>query len=479
MNPAPTGLPAPTCLPTHEAALARDLTCLGLPPANWPATIPGPNGAPMPDVLVIGAGMLGIAAAAALTFKGIRNIQVLDQSAPGREGPWTSYARMDFLRSPKQLPGPCLGIPALTFRAWYEASHGPEAWERLYKIPNEVWQDYLSWLQRVLALPIRHNTAVKNLTAHPRHIEAHLADGTSIHARRVVLATGRAGAGGLAIPPCVDPALFPDRAAHTNAPYNPAALRGKRVAVLGAGNSAWDHAATALEAGAAQVEIYARRKTLPQINKGRGSANPGFFEGWAALDAAQRWELLVYMNDLQSPPPHESVLRALRQPNLHVHLGCEILAAQRSANAIALTLPTGRSEADFLIVATGFAIDLAREPILSSLHPHIATWADTYTPPAHLVRPELGKFPWLAEDFSLVARQPGDCPALPRIHLFNHGAMASMGQIASDIPGVNVAAERLASRLAQHFAREDFRQLRERLEAFAEPELRDTPFYVR
>ena len=57
--------------------------------------------------------------------------------------------------------------------------------------------------------------------------------------------------------------------------------------------------------------------------------------------------------------------------------------------------------------------------------------------------------------------------------------MASMGQIASDIPGVNVAAERLASRLAQHFAREDFRQLRERLEAFAEPELRDTPFYVR
>lgn len=472
MNPVPIGLP------THEAALARDLACLGLPPANWPATMRGPEGTAMFDVLVIGAGMLGIAAAAALTFKGIRNIQVLDQSAPGREGPWTSYARMDFLRSPKHLPGPCLGIPALTFRAWYEATHGPAAWERLYKIPNQDWQDYLFWLQQVLALPIQHRTAVQSLTAHPRHIEARLADGTSTHARRVVLATGRGGAGGLAVPPFVDPALFPDRAAHSNAPYDVAALRGKRVAVLGAGNSAWDHAAAALEAGAAQVEIYARRKTLPQINKGRGSANPGFFEGWAALDAAQRWELLVYMHDLQSPPPHESVLRALRQPHLHVHLGCEIRATHRTATGIALTLPTGQSEADFLIVATGFAIDLAREPILRSLHSQITTWADTCTPPAHLVRPELGKFPWLADDFSLVERQPGECPALPRIHLFNHGAAASMGQIASDIPGVNVAAERLASRIAQHFAREDFNQLRERLEFFAEAELKDTPFYA-
>lgn len=471
MNASPIGLPA------HETALARDLACLGLPPANWPASAPGPDGQTMPDVLVIGAGMLGIAATAALTFKGIRNIQLLDRAAPGREGPWTSHARMEFLRSPKHLPGPCLGIPALTFRAWYEARFGAVGWESLYKIRNQDWQDYLSWLQLVLALPVRHASSVARLDAHPCHIEAVLADGSSLHARRVVLATGRGGAGGLAVPDSVDAALFPDRAAHTNAPYDLAALRGKRVAVLGAGNSAWDHAAAALEAGAARVDIFARRKTLPQINKGRGSANPGFLEGWAALDAAQRWALLVYMHDLQSPPPHESVLRALRQPNLHVHLGSEIHAARADAEGVLLTLASGEAHADFLLVATGFAIDLAREPLLAALHSHIATWADRHTPPAALARPELGKFPWLADDFALSERHPGACPALARIHLFNHGAMASMGQIASDIPGVNVAAERLASRLAQHFAHEDFSALRERLEAFAEPELKDTPFY--
>ena len=56
----------------HDPArrVAVDLKCLGLPPANWPSTVAGPDGQPMLDVLVIGAGMCGIAAAAALIFKG-------------------------------------------------------------------------------------------------------------------------------------------------------------------------------------------------------------------------------------------------------------------------------------------------------------------------------------------------------------------------------------------------------------------------
>ena len=40
------------------------------------------------------------------------------------EGPWATTARMETLRSPKQLTGPALGLPALTFRAWYEAQFG-------------------------------------------------------------------------------------------------------------------------------------------------------------------------------------------------------------------------------------------------------------------------------------------------------------------------------------------------------------------
>jgi hypothetical protein len=162
-----------------------------------------------------------------------------------------------------------------------------------------------------------------------------------------------------------------------------------------------------------------------------------------------------------------------------VHLGRAILAARRCTDGVALEYEGGTAHADFLLIATGFAIDLAREPLLRNLHPHIATWGDAYAPPPELARPELAKFPWLGDDFALTERVPGECPALRRVHLFNHGASASAGQIASDIPGVNIAANRLASHMAQHFAREDYSDLRERLEAFDEPELQNTPFFAR
>lgn len=468
----------PPSLAAHEAVVARDLTLLGLPPRNWLAAVHGPDGRPMLDVLVVGAGMCGIGAAAALLHRGIRNLLVVDRSPPGREGPWMTYARMPTLRSPKHLPGPCAGIPSLTFRAWYEALHGAAAWEALYKIPNADWQDYLSWLQRMLSLPERHETAVTRLDPLPHCLRITLHDGAVLHARRVVLATGRDAAGGVTIPDCIDPTLWPDLAAHSNAPIDFAALRGRRVAVLGGGSSAWDNAATALEAGAARADMYVRRPVLPQVNKGRGSANPGWFEGWGALDAADRWAILVYMNDLQSPPPHESVHRALALPGFAIHLGSPVLSARRSGSEVLLQLPDREARADFLIVATGIRIDLRHEKLLAPYAADIATWAGRYTPPPDLARPELGRSPWLGDGFELVEREPGACPSLGRIHLFNHGATASLGAIASDIPGVTVGAERLATRMAQHFFREDIGSIRAELEAFAEPELQGTPFFA-
>ena len=77
-------------LATGLAALERRvgavLDTLNLPAANWPATIRR-NGDPVLDVVVVGAGMNGIAAAGSLLFSGVRNIQVLDASGPGQEGP--------------------------------------------------------------------------------------------------------------------------------------------------------------------------------------------------------------------------------------------------------------------------------------------------------------------------------------------------------------------------------------------------------
>jgi cation diffusion facilitator CzcD-associated flavoprotein CzcO len=463
---------------THARRVAADLTCLGLPAANWPATVAGPDGRPLLDVLVIGAGMCGIAAAAALIFKGVRNIAVLDSSADGREGPWVTYARMQTLRSPKHLPGPAIGVPSLTFRAWYETTHGDAAWDALYKIPNDVWQDYLTWLKHTLALPVRNGTTALSIAPGGGHLAVALSDGGTLRARRVVVATGRGGTGGPNIPDFVSPALWPDLAAHTAEPIDFSRLRGKRVAVIGGGASAWDNAATAAEAGAASVDQYVRRPVLPQINKGRGSASPGYFEGWGALDPAQRWALFAYMHDVQGPPPHETVLRTIRNAQFSLHLATPVLAAQREGAAVVLDLPGGSAVADFLIVGTGFRMDLARDALLAPFAPLLATWADRYAPPESLQRPELGRFPWLDEAFGLTELEAGSLPDLARVHLVNHAAALSLGAIASDIPGVNVGAERLAAGIVRALFREDYAVIRERLEAFAEPELIDTPYFA-
>lgn len=479
-----TPVPVADGLARHEAQVKRDLALLGFPAKPWLHRRSGPAGEPVLDVAIVGAGMNGIAAASALLAKGIVNIALFDANEPGREGPWNRYARMDTLRSPKTLTGPALGVPALTFAAWYGASFGDAAWDALYKIPNAVWVDYLSWLQRVLALPVRHRSALTGLR--PRDgliaLDIETSEGArTVLARHVVLATGRGGAGGDLWPDVVPQALRPALAAHGNDPIDFERLRGKSVGVIGGSASAWDNAATALERGAASVTMYLRRPHLPQINKGRGSANPGYFHGWASLPDAERWALAAYLDDMLAPPPHETVLRALRSDGLDIRFRHSVAAAAREDDAVVLALdtPEGRIERrhDFLVVATGFQVDVADIPELSEIAPHVARWSDRYAPPPGLARPALARAPYLGLGFELQPRDAAAPAELSRIHLVNHGAHISHGAIASDIPGVAIAGERVAQAVVSAFFAEDIAAVRRDLEAFDEPELRDTPFF--
>jgi cation diffusion facilitator CzcD-associated flavoprotein CzcO len=124
MNDTPTGLVA------LEQRLAKDLQCLGWPARSWMPgreRTPGDGDAELVDVAIIGGGQAGLAASSALTQLGIRSV-VFDSAPAGLEGPWATTARMETLRSPKELTGPALGLAALTFRAWFEAQFGDAAW---------------------------------------------------------------------------------------------------------------------------------------------------------------------------------------------------------------------------------------------------------------------------------------------------------------------------------------------------------------
>ena len=218
--------------------------------------------------MVIGAGMCGLAATAKLLLTGISNIVTYDAAPAGLEGPWVTFARMQTLRSPKGLHGPSLGLPQLTFRAWFTAQWGAEAWQALDKIPKGQWMDYLVWYRRVLGLPVRNGVRMTGISAFGDliAIEVEGAEAGRVLTRHLVLATGRSGLGGFAVP---DFLKHIDRSywAHSADDIDFASLKGKRVAVIGAGASSMDNAATALEAGAGAVDMLIRRKEMPRINK--------------------------------------------------------------------------------------------------------------------------------------------------------------------------------------------------------------------
>src|SRR5947209_7695605 len=86
------------------------LRLLGADPQNWVPEHPGIDH----NVVIVGGGQSGCAFAFALRRAGIGKVALIDM-APTEEaaGVWLNAARMNVLRTPKTLPGPELGIPAL------------------------------------------------------------------------------------------------------------------------------------------------------------------------------------------------------------------------------------------------------------------------------------------------------------------------------------------------------------------------------
>ena len=458
-----------------EARLAQDLQWLCLPPAGWSPrrTI---DGAAVTDVLIVGGGMCGLAAAGALKLLGVDNMRIVDKAPLGTEGPWITFARMETLRSPKDLTGPCLGLPALTFRAWYEAQFGTDAWQSLDKIPRVQWMDYLVWYRRVLGLEIESETtvlAIRPATPANSVLEVTLATPTGeerVLARHVVLATGRDG-GGQPQVPAMAKKLSRQRWAHSADEIDFAALRDMRVAVVGAGASAMDNAATALEAGAARLDMFIRRKDLPRINKLTGVSSPGLAHGFASLPDAWKWRFNSYAMATQTPPPRSSTLRVSRHEQAYFHLGSPVEDVVEEGNELVVQTPRGRYTLDFIIFATGFTTDLQVRPELATVAGNIRLWKDAFDASQEGPNHDLANSPYLGAAFECQEKVAGSCPSVGRIHLFNYSALASQGKLSGDIPAVSIGAERLAQGIVSRMFCDDCDEHYAALQAYAKPEL--------
>ncbi|MDB5737174.1 MAG: monooxygenase, partial [Sphingomonas bacterium] len=406
-----------------EARLAHDLATLNHGGADWTRPRVHPQGH-VHDVVIVGGGQSGLGAAFGLLRERVSNILVIDENPAGYEGPWDSYARMKTLRTPKSLTGIDLGVPALTFRAWWEAQHGAAGWEALDKIPRLEWMAYLRWYRRVLALPVRNGA--KLMLVDPIGdglFRLTLVGGDTLLARKVVLATGIQGGGEWHVPAIVREALPVHRYAHTSAAIDYAAFRGKRIAILGGGASAFDNAHAALSAGVAQAHVFVRRAELPRVNPIRFMERVALMPRYPALDDAGKYAVMESFFRRSQPPTNDMFEAAAAFPGFRLHLGSPWQRLEEQVDSVRVTTPEGAFDYDLLVLSTGLVTDPALRPELALVADRIARWADRYAPPPALANPVIDAHPYLGPAFQLLPKRVENAATLHGLFAFNYSAL--------------------------------------------------------
>jgi cation diffusion facilitator CzcD-associated flavoprotein CzcO len=425
-------------LQSLEHDLAREMELFAYPPRIWPRAKQSEDSTPVLDVVIIGAGQAGLSLAFGLLRERITNILLVDRSDAGQEGPWVTWARMRTLRTIKELTGPDNGLPSASFRSWYEARNGEQAWRDLVRIPKAEWMDYLLWLRQFLQLPVENETAVTAVVAQGDRLSVTLRGphgSRTVVARKVVVATGIDGSGGPRMPDFAQ-GIPKTLCAHSSEAIDFEALAGKRVAVLGAGASAFDNAATALEAGARAVTQFMRRPALPEVNALRFLEFTGFFRNFGALEDERKLRFMRRYLSLPTPPPADTLQRCRAHANFELKFDQRWTGMRVAGSALEIATPNGVFEADFAILGTGFKIDLASVPYLAALMPEMLFWKERVTLAREQADLLIGEYPYLGSSMQATGRTPQADRGLRNLHFLNSAGLVSVGPICSGINGL-------------------------------------------
>ncbi len=429
-----------------EKALSRDLEILDYPKKDWIRAQKNSLGENIFDVLIVGGGQSGLAASFGLIREKVKNIIVLDENAFGKAGPWNNFARMITLRTPKYVIGPELGIPNLSIRSWYEATYGDEAWQKLSLIPKEDWAKYLCWYEKVLNLPVEHEAKATSISWQPNENcfqVGFIKNGQESFywAKKIVLANGIEGSGEWHTPGFIKENLQKELYAHTNEHIDFQKLKGKKVAVFGAGASAFDAASVALEQGAASVNLFFRRKTLPRVNPYRWAEFTGFLNHHANLSDEEKYNFIHQIIAMGQLPPKDTFARAKKYNNFFLEPEQDIKEVVQLGDKVRLKTNKAEHEVDFLIIGTGFKTDLKLRPELLNFESKIARWKDRVDPKDKLY--DLMEHPYLGENFEFLEKEPQGKSYINSIFCYNFGCLLSLGFGGASISGMKYSINKL------------------------------------
>lgn len=440
-------MPEPIGLDALEELIRHDLEIMAFPAQDWVLPRAESSDEGVLNCAIIGGGQYGVGAAFALARECVPDVRVFDSNPAGMEGPWVTFARMDMLRTPKQMTNLDIGFPNLTFRAWYEAQFGRDAWDEMFRIPRVMWMDYLVWYRGLLNVPVQNDSSVVDIAPVHDDLMRLTVDraGTTQHvlARTVIVSTGTEGLGSRSIPASVR-ALPKKFWAHSNEIIDMRDFAGKRIGVLGSGASAYDAAIAAVDAGAASAQICFRRAQMPTQNPRRRMENAGYLAHFPELPDAHRWSYVQHLYSIGQGPPEPTFTKAMSYEAISLHPASPWDQIDLVTDGT-IRVGTGSQTFDFdyLILATGNYADLASRPEMASLIDDIAVWGERYTPPAEREDARLTGYPYLGKFGEFTEKVPGTAPWLSRVFNVSRGADLSLGPLSSSSSNMKYTLPRI------------------------------------
>jgi thioredoxin reductase len=394
------------------------------------------------DVTIIGAGPYGLSAGAHLKHQGLR-VQVFGKPMEF----WANKMPAGMLlRSPREASNIADPTSAFTLEA-YEAASGTAPASPL---PLETFVRYGQWFRQQLGSDL-DTTQVKAVYPDREAFRVVLENGETVMSRRVVVA---AGVGPFARKPEQFRHLSADQVSHCYEGKPVHELAQKRVAVIGAGQSALESAAILHEAGA-EVEVIAHIETLRWIGQHKwlhqlGPISKVMYSkhdigpfGISRLVATPN--IVARMPLGMRDKIRTRAVRAAgsgwlpaRLASVKISTSRNVTRAESLGSEVELTLNDGtRRRVDHILLGTGYQVEISKYAFL----------------PKEVVA-SISQF----DGYPVV--DAGFCSSIPGLHFIGAAAARSFGPLLYFVTGTEFTSRQLTSHVVRRKVTTSLRQVK-------------------
>ena len=385
------------------------------------------------DVVVIGAGPYGLSAAAHLLGQGLkvavfgRPLQLWREHMP-QGMKLRSYWWATNLSDPEGN---------YSLRRYFELLLRKAP----HPLPIETFINYAMWFQREV-VPNVDETYVSDIKRQSDNFTVELQDGRSVFARAVVMAPGM---GYYIYRPEQYTCLPSEMVSHASAHHTFEQFNGKRVIIIGGGQSALEISALLTEQGA-QVDLVSRhpirwltelpvdqRSLYETIRYPKAGIAPGWFN-WGLEHFPYSFQSLprttkerLMQGRGRYGPAGSGWLKPRIVGKVALYENHTVQHLDYSGGEVVLNLPDITLRADHVILATGYRVDIRNLPMLNQeMLQHIRTYQHA---------------PVLNHQFE---------SSVPGLFFVGLSSVSSFGPLYRFVVGAGAAARRIADSVAQH-----------------------------